>query len=159
MLSLGPLAFSAPWVLAGLLALPLIWWFLRTTPPAPKSMRFPGIRFLFGLTSERQTPRSSPVWLILLRLLAITALILGISGPLIGSGGSLGGSGTVLLIVDNGWAAAVDWARRISAAKVIIDHAERENRPVAFLTTARNNPSQARPQRGQTAEILICVFM
>ncbi len=142
MLSLGPLAFSAPWVLAGLLALPLIWWLLRITPPAPKSVRFPAIRLLFGLTSERQTPRSSPLWLILLRLLAVTALILGLSGPLIGSGGSVGGSGPVLLIVDNGWASAVDWTRRVSAAEVIIDRAERENRAVAFLATARNEEGQ-----------------
>ncbi len=140
--SFGPLAFSAPWVLAGLLALPLIWWLLRITPPAPKSVRFPAIRLLFGLKSERQTPRSSPPWLILLRFLAVTALILGFSGPLIGSGGSLGGSGPVLLIVDNGWASAVDWTRRVSAAEVIIDRAERENRAVALLTTARNEEVQ-----------------
>ena len=69
-------------------------------------------------------------------------LILGLSGPLIGSGGSLGGSGPVLLIVDNGWASAVDWTRRVSAAEVIIDRAERENRAVAFLTTARNEEGQ-----------------
>ena len=142
MLSLGPLAFSAPWVLAGLLSLPLIWWLLRITPPAPRSVRFPAIRLLFGLTSERQTPRSSPLWLVLLRLLAITALILGLAGPLIGSGGSLGGSGPVLLIVDNGWASASNWTRRVSAAEVIIDRAERENRAIAFLATARTEEGQ-----------------
>ena len=142
MLSLGPIAFSTPWVLLGLLALPLIWWLLRITPPAPKSIRFPAIRLMFGLTSERQTPRSSPLWLILLRLLTVTALILGLSGPLIVSGSSLGGSGPVLLIIDNGWASAVGWTRRVSAAEVIIDRAERESRAVAFLTTARNEEGQ-----------------
>ena len=153
--SLGPLAFSTPWVLVGLLALPLIWWLLRITPPAPKSIRFPAIRFMLGLTSERQTPQSSPLWLILLRLLAVTALILGFSGPLIGSGGPLGGSGPVLLIVDNGWASAVDWKRRVSAAEVIIDRAERENRAVAFLTTAQDKegqpPQVAGPFKAATA--------
>ncbi|MEK9662282.1 MAG: BatA domain-containing protein, partial [Alphaproteobacteria bacterium] len=142
MLSLGPLAFSAPWVLAGLLALPLIWWLLRITPPAPRSLRFPAIRLLFGLESERQTPRSSPLWLVILRLLAVTALILGLSGPLIGPGGALSGSGPVLLIVDNGWASAADWNRRMSAAEVIVDRAERENRPIAFLATARDEAGQ-----------------
>ena len=36
MISLGPLSFAAPWLLAALLAAPAIWWLLRATPPAPK---------------------------------------------------------------------------------------------------------------------------
>ena len=41
MLTLGPIAFAAPWLLAGLAALPVLWWLLRVTPPAPKRIRFP----------------------------------------------------------------------------------------------------------------------
>ena len=29
--------FAAPWVLLALPALPLLWWLLRVTPPAPRS--------------------------------------------------------------------------------------------------------------------------
>ena len=36
MLQLGPLAFAQPWMLAALVALPLLWWLLRVTPPAPR---------------------------------------------------------------------------------------------------------------------------
>ena len=34
--SLGPIAFAAPWLLLALAALPVIWWLLRVTPPAPR---------------------------------------------------------------------------------------------------------------------------
>ena len=34
-MTLGPIAFLSPWLLAGLLALPVIWWLLRTIPPRP----------------------------------------------------------------------------------------------------------------------------
>jgi len=48
MLGLSSLSFAAPWLLAALLALPVIWWLLRVTPPTPRRERFPAIAFLFG---------------------------------------------------------------------------------------------------------------
>ena len=56
MLELGPLAFASPWILAALALLPLLWWLLRVTPPAPRHVRFPAIRLLFGLESPERTP-------------------------------------------------------------------------------------------------------
>ena len=50
MLGSAPFAFAQPWLLAALIALPALWWLLRVTPPSPKSLRFPAIRLLFGLT-------------------------------------------------------------------------------------------------------------
>ena len=38
MTALGPFLFGAPWALAALVALPVIWWILRATPPAPKDI-------------------------------------------------------------------------------------------------------------------------
>ena len=48
MLALGSLAFASPWLLAALAALPVIWWLLRVTPPAPRRIAFPAIRLLLG---------------------------------------------------------------------------------------------------------------
>ena len=45
--------FAAPWVLLALPALPLLWWLLRVTPPAPRSESFPAIRLLMGLHAPR----------------------------------------------------------------------------------------------------------
>jgi len=50
MLALGSLAFAAPWILLGLAVLPVLWWLLRVTPPAPRRVRFPALRLLLGLT-------------------------------------------------------------------------------------------------------------
>jgi len=137
MLEFGLLGFASPWILTALLLLPLIWWLLRITPPSPQSIAFPAIRLLFGLESEEQTPQSSPLWLILLRIAALTALILGLAGPLINPAGGLRGSGPVLLVIDDGWAAAADWPRRAAAIEAIVARAERQDRAIAVLTTAR----------------------
>ncbi len=32
---LGPIGFTAPWLLLGLIALPVLWLLLRAVPPAP----------------------------------------------------------------------------------------------------------------------------
>ncbi|MGH7055608.1 MAG: BatA domain-containing protein, partial [Stellaceae bacterium] len=44
-----PLAFASPWLLLALAGLPVIWWLLRVTPPAPRRIAFPPIRLLLGL--------------------------------------------------------------------------------------------------------------
>jgi hypothetical protein len=46
MLTLGSLTFAAPWLLLALPALPVLWWLLRITPPAPKRQDFPALRLL-----------------------------------------------------------------------------------------------------------------
>ena len=55
MLSLGSLAFASPWLLLGLAALPVLWWLLRVTPPAPRRVRFPALRLLLGLQPREET--------------------------------------------------------------------------------------------------------
>ena len=136
MLELGPLAFASPWILAALALLPLLWWLLRVTPPAPRQIRFPAIRLLFGLESHERTPESSPLWLILLRLLAVTALIVALAHPLMNPSGLLPGKGPLLLVVDDGWAAASRWPARQEAMRQAVTQAAREERGVILLTTA-----------------------
>ncbi|MEE9196045.1 MAG: BatA domain-containing protein, partial [Alphaproteobacteria bacterium] len=60
MLSIGTIAFAAPWALVALIGLPVLWWLLRVTPPAPRLLRFPAIRLLFGLRQDEQTPARTP---------------------------------------------------------------------------------------------------
>src|SRR6478736_147538 len=83
MLSLGTLAFAAPGMLALLLVLPVIYWLLRLIPPLPRLVRFPAIRLLIGLEPSEQTPVKMPWWLLLLRLLLATFLILAVARPLL----------------------------------------------------------------------------
>jgi hypothetical protein len=129
--------FSAPWVLLALLALPVLWWLLRATPPAPRAQNFPAIRLLAALRPREETPARTPWWLLLLRLAASALIIIGVAGPVAGGGGDvLPGQGPVLLVVDNGWAAGPDWAARQAAMTSVLDRAERDGRKVGLLSTA-----------------------
>ncbi len=136
MLILGNLAFAAPWVLAALAALPVLLWLMRITPPAPKRVDFPAIRLLFGLQTPEETPAKTPWWLLLLRAVVATLVILALASPILNPGARLEGSGTVVLVVDDGWASADRWTARRDTLLNLLARAERENRPVALLTTA-----------------------
>ena len=135
--------FAAPWVLLALPALPLLWWLLRVTPPAPRSESFPAIRLLMGLHAREETPARTPWWLLLLRMIAATLVILALARPVLDAGSMLAGSGPVLLVVDNGWASAGDWLRRMQAADTVLDRAERAGRQVALLATAPDGAGAA----------------
>ena len=135
--------FAAPWLLLGLLALPLLWWLLRVTPPSPRLQSFPAIRLLAGLRADEHTAARTPWWLLALRLLAAALVIIGLAGPILDAAGGLPGSGPLLLVIDDGWAAAPDWTARMQAAGGVLDRAERTGRPTALLTTARTEADQA----------------
>src|SRR5947207_205678 len=136
MFALGSLAFASPWLLAALAALPVIWWLLRVTPPAPRRIAFPAIRLLFGLLAREETPARTPWWLILLRTILAALVIVALAHPLINPQARLDGSGPVALVIDDGWAAARDWSRRQAAAIDLLKEAEREDRQIVLLTTA-----------------------
>ncbi len=137
MLTLGPLAFATPAALVALTVLPAIWWLLRITPPTPAHITFPPIRFLAALASTDESAARTPPWLIALRLMLALAVVLGAAHPLINTGGTVAGSGPLVLIVDDGWAAANDWGARRARMTGLVDLAERENRSVVLVTTAR----------------------
>jgi hypothetical protein len=136
MLSLGAFAFAAPGMLALLLVLPVIYWLLRLIPPLPKLVRFPAIRLLIGLEPSEQTPMKMPWWLLLLRLLLATALILAVARPLLNPQAELPGKGPLLLVIDDGWSSAPGWTTRIAHAERLIQRAERAGRLVALVGTA-----------------------
>ena len=136
--------FTAPFLLLALAGLPLLWWLLRATPPAPRVQEFPAIRLLAGLRRTEETPSRTPLWLLLLRMLAAGLVIAGLAGPVLNADrGVLPGRGTVLLVVDDGWAAAADWPARLAAAGRVLDRAERAGRPVSLLATARDEADAA----------------
>lgn len=142
MFTLGPLAFASPWILAALVGLPVIWWLLRVMPPAPQRIRFPAIRFLLDLQKHEETPAHTPWWLLLLRLLISALIILALADPILNPTTELEESDVVVLVIDDNWAAAPNWPRRRIAMNNLLDQAERENKPIAILTTAPSVDSQ-----------------
>jgi hypothetical protein len=133
---LAGLSFTAPWILAGLLVLPAIWWLLRVTPPAPQRVPFPPLRLLRGLIASEETPARTPWWLLLLRLIVAALIIVALAEPILGAAPASPGSGPLVLFVDNGWTAAHAWADRSAAMSDALTSASRSGRPVALVPTA-----------------------
>jgi hypothetical protein len=99
-----------------LLALPVIWWLLRFTPPRPRPQAFPPIRILLDLPKQDETPDKTPWWLLALRLLLAALVIFLVAQPFLQPPGTGGlPAGQRLIIVDDGWAGAQNWSetRRI----------------------------------------------
>ncbi len=137
-MSLGALAFLNPWLLAGLAALPIIYWLLRTVPPRPRQVAFPATRILVGIENREKTPAQTPWWLMLIRMLAAALVIFALAEPVLNPNrqAALTGSGPVVIAVDNGWASASRWSLRTRMLDQLIDEAEGQNRPVVVLPTA-----------------------
>ncbi len=137
-MSIGALAFLNPWLLAGLVSLPLIYWLLRTVPPRPKQVEFPPTRILVGIDNREKTPAKTPWWLMLIRLLAAALVIFALAEPVLNPTREnvSKGSGPLVVLIDNGWAAAAHWSERRAMAERMIDTAEAQGRPVVIAATA-----------------------
>ena len=131
---LGPIGFTLPWLLLGLIALPILWLLLRAVPPAPIRRRFPGVALLLGLQDDDTQSDRTPWWLLLLRLLAIAAVIIGFAGPVLNPQSDRGGTGPLLIIADGTWADARDWSDRIDRIDALLSDASRQGRTAAIAT-------------------------
>lgn len=136
MAMLAALHLASPLVLLALCLLPLLWWLLRITPPAPRRVVFPSVRLLLGLEAAEETPAHTPLWLLALRLGAAALAILALAGPSLRQGETPQGQGPLLLVIDDGWAAAQAWPQRMAAAQSVLDQAQDAGRNMALLTTA-----------------------
>lgn len=147
MTAIGPFLLGAPLALFALLALPLIWWVLRATPPAPKEAELPSLRLLEGAEPEEETPARTPWWVWLIRTLAVIAAILGLSQPVWAPGARTteAGGGPLLIVIDNGWASAPRWSELTNAASATLDAGDRDGAVHLLLTAPRQlnaNPAE-----------------
>ncbi|MBR1120399.1 DUF4159 domain-containing protein [Bradyrhizobium lablabi] len=129
-----PLSFAEPFLLAGLLSLPVLWWLLRVMPPRPRRIEFPPTKLLFDIAPKEETPSRTPWWLTLLRLTAAALVILAAAGPIWNPQvGAAGSSGPLVILLDDGWSAASSWEARIKAADELIAKADNDRRGVALV--------------------------
>src|SRR3977135_2385287 len=129
-----PLSFAEPFLLLGLLSLPVLWWLLRVMPPRPRRIEFPPTRLLFDIAPKEETPSRTPWWLTALRLMAAALVILPAAGPIWNPQTGLAGSHAPLVILlDDGWSAASSWDTRIKAADELIANADSDRRGVALV--------------------------
>ena len=133
-------AFASPAILAALILLPAIWWLLRLTPPQPRTEVFPPLRILASILKREETPARSPWWLTALRMLLAALVILAIANPMFNPRtNTLSGSGPLVLMIDNSWASASDWERRVRTADALIDDADAKGIPVSVAFTAEQS--------------------
>lgn len=149
MISLG---FGAPLFLLGLLALPVIWWLLKMTPPRPAVETFPPFKILARLIKREKTPSKSPWWLILLRLaltaLVITALAQPIWKP---QDIMLRENRPLVLVIDNSWTSAESWQNRTNIARSLVRQAEEANAPIYIITSVAEPSREIGPFKADEA--------
>ncbi|WP_298559083.1 DUF4159 domain-containing protein [uncultured Aliiroseovarius sp.] len=127
------IGFTTPLLLLGLLALPVIWWLLRAVPPAPRKQVFPAVTLLLGLEDKTVQADRTPWWLLLLRLLAVAAIIIGFAGPVLNPDTAPGRSGRLLIFVDDYWPAGSDWSQRMQVIETRLERAKVAARPVTLV--------------------------
>ena len=137
--------FLSPLLLLGLLALPALWWLVRATPPAPQEKSFPSLLLLRRLTAQREDAARSPLWLLILRIAAVTLVIFGLSRPVLIPHSSGKTNGPVLIVMDDEWAAIPHWNERVAAALSLGQSALRSGNPVMLVRAARS-PDGAMPE-------------
>ncbi|CAN7682170.1 DUF4159 domain-containing protein [Mesorhizobium amorphae] len=147
-----PLSFGVPMVLWGLLALPVIWWLLRLTPPKPQTEVFPPLKILARVLKREETPHQSPWWLTLLRLLMAALVVTALAEPVFNPREKLPAEGSALaLVIDNDWASAADWGKRVATAQRLIADASSNGVPVVIAFTAEKPNAEIGPFDAATA--------
>jgi len=137
MLNLGSLVFLNPWVLAGLIALPILWWLLRAIPPSPRTQTFAGVRLLLGLEDEERQTHKTPWWLLVLRCLVVAAVLIGLARPVANLTERTGtGDGRLLVLMDQGWASAPEWRQRAATVRAVLEEAREAGREVILWPAA-----------------------
>lgn len=147
------MGFGAPLLLIGLFTLPAIWFLLRVTPPNPQKEVFPPLRLLLKLNNRQETPNRTPWWLLLLRLAMAALVIFALADPVWRPQPAvLAGTQPLALIIDNGWASAPDWQKRVDVADDLLNQAAKLQKTVYLLATADNDNQDLRPLSADAAK-------
>ena len=141
-MTFGVIGLAAPWLLIALALLPVLWILLRAVPPAPVRRRFPGVSLLIGLRDEDSAADRTPWWLLLLRMLALAAVIIALAGPVLNPRGedAARGDTNLLIVLDASWAAARDDRAARALLDGVLAEAGRDGRTVAILQLSAPQP-------------------
>ncbi|WP_333683525.1 DUF4159 domain-containing protein [Pontibaca methylaminivorans] len=153
MIAFGSIGFTAPWLLLGLFALPLLWLLLRALPPAPVRRRFPGVVLLLGLRDDESIAERTPWWLLLLRAVAAAAMIVGFAGPVLNPQTPDTARGPLLVVLDAGWAGAAHWRGRMEQLDAALVRAARAGRSVALLPLTAPDGITFQPAEAQRSRL------
>ena len=146
------IAFANPWLLSALITLPILYFLLRLTPPRPQKQLFAPMLFLQQLKPKEEVAYRSPWWLILLRLILVTCLILALAAPHYQpSPQEFKGEENILMIVDDRWASAPNWEQRKNNVENWLQHAQENGRGIALVNTSEAGKADFSLQRATDA--------
>ena len=135
------LGITRPWLLLALILLPILWFFLRAVPPAPKIRRFPGVSLLLELKDNDIQPDKTPWWLLALRAIIIGILIVGFAGPFLNPEPIENKNTNLLIVMEGSWADAPNWNAQKKEALQVVKKAKNSGQKVAFLQLTDPNQS------------------
>lgn len=136
------LSFLAPFALIALAALPALYFLLKITPPPPRRLALPTLPLVMDILGKEREPARTPWWLLAIRLAAAAAIILAVAGPRWQPRNAVStetGTGPLVLLIDDGWAAAGTWQTRVARASSLLEQAA--SRPVILIPTSDERPS------------------
>ncbi|MGB6230597.1 MAG: BatA domain-containing protein, partial [Litorimonas sp.] len=126
------MSLLAPLTLFGLLALPLVWWILRISPPAPKRRAFPPLAILQGVETEEETPSGTPWWLLLFRLFLVALAVFALALPVLQTDAP-SGDRPLTLVIDDSAASAPLWEEITDEARRRLRDAQSANQTVILI--------------------------
>lgn len=138
MFGLENLAFTSPFLLTALLGLPLLYWLLRATPPAPQTVVFPPVNWIRDLLPTKTTAQKTPWWLILLRMLLCALIIFALAGPVTNKQTMITGKAPLLLVIDNSWQSGSYWHHQQQQLLSLLERANTKDRHFFILPLAPN---------------------
>jgi len=100
-------------------------------------LRIPGLS-LQDVVTEEETPDSTPIWLLLFRILMGAIIAIALARPILQQADGIT-TRPLTLVIDDSWDAAPNWSNVIREAEAKISDARRKNVDVLLLTTT--NPS------------------
>ena len=134
------LTFGQPWILLGLVVLPVIWWLLQLTPPRPQHEVFPPMVILEKIAQSEETPHNSPWWLTLLRLAMAALIIFAMAAPLLNPQEAIvTGNGKLMIVVDDGWASSQNNDQQKETLRRLALQAKENSNTVMMASTTEQN--------------------
>jgi hypothetical protein len=99
------------------------------------------VALLLGLNDDETVSDRTPWWLLLLRMLAVAAIIIGLAGPVLNPEAEQAeGNGPLLFVLDGSWAGATRWPQQQETIDAQLTRASRLGRTVGFLTLTQPKP-------------------
>ena len=128
--------FAYPFILIALAALPVIWLLLRAVPPTPVQRTFAAVTLLLGLKDKDQVSERTPWWLLLMRMIALGAIIFGLAKPELRYGENSFTQDRMLIVLDGGFAHEKFAQGHRKQIETLLSSAETDQKLIAVLDIA-----------------------